>query len=128
MQRIRRGEHGSPLHFNIHTKTGCTQSVQPVALWLSCAAVTGWAQGKVPRDATLRRIADYFGVSVEELTRDQKEKPVEDDGPNTLEEAREILRQRGIRVLLDAEAKDFTPEQIKQIVNFIIFTDEQSEK
>lgn len=33
-----RGEHGSPLHFNIHTKTGCTQSVQPVALWLSCAA------------------------------------------------------------------------------------------
>ena len=38
MRCIRTGEHGSPLHFNIHTKTGCTQSVQPVALWLSCAA------------------------------------------------------------------------------------------
>lgn len=88
-------------------RKGVSPSRAVLDMGLSRAAVTGWAQGKVPRDATLRRIADYFGVSVEELTRDQKEKPVEDDGPNTLEEAREILRQRGIRVLLDAEAKDF---------------------
>lgn len=115
-------------YLRLCNQKGVSASGAALEMGLSRAAVTGWAQGKVPRDATLRRIADYFGVSVEELTRDQKEKPVEDDEPNTLEEAREILRQRGIRVLLDAEAKDFTPEQIKQIVNFIIFTDEQSEK
>ena len=115
-------------YLRLCNQKGVSASGAALEMGLSRAAVTGWAQGKVPRDATLRRIADYFGVSVEELTRDQKEKPAEDDGPNTLEEAREILRQRGIRVLLDAEAKDFTPEQIKQIVNFIIFTDEQSDK
>ena len=115
-------------YLRLCNQKGVSASGAALEMGLSRAAVTGWAQGKVPRDATLRRIADYFGVSVEELTRDQKEKPVEDDGLNTLEEAREILRQRGIRVLLDAEAKDFTPEQIKQIVNFILFTDEQSEK
>ena len=88
-----------------------------------------WKKGATPKIDTLRKLADYLKVDVNDLLDDdQKEKPAEDDGPNTLEEAREILRQRGIRVLLDAEAKDFTPEQIKQIVNFIIFTDEQSEK
>lgn len=115
-------------YLRLCNQKGVSASGAALEMGLSRAAVTGWAQGKVPRDATLRRIADYFGVSVEELTRDQKEKPVEDDGPNTLEEAREILRQSGIRVLLDAEGDNFTPEEIKEIVNFIKFKHEQRDK
>lgn len=34
---------------------------------LSNAAATGWKNGKNPNDITLRRLADYFSVSVEEL-------------------------------------------------------------
>lgn len=115
-------------YLRLCNQKGVSASGAALEMGLSRAAVTGWAQGKVPRDATLRRIADYFGVSVEELTRDQKEKPVEDDEPNTLEEAREILRQSGIRVLLDAEGDNFTPEEIKEIVNFIKFKHEQRDK
>ena len=115
-------------YLRLCNQKGVSASGAALEMGLSRAAVTGWAQGKVPRDATLRRIADYFGVSVEELTRDQKEKPVEDDEPNTLEEAREILRQSGIRVLLDAEGDDFTPEEIKEIMNFIKFKHEQRGK
>lgn len=110
---------------------GTTPTAVMLALGMSRSNVTKWRRGETkPKLDALEKIAEYLGVTVDYLTGkdDQKEKPVEDDGPNTLEEAREILRQRGIRVLLDAEAKDFTPEQIKQIVNFIIFTDEQSEK
>ena len=109
---------------------GTTPTAVMLALGMSRSNVTKWRRGETkPKLDALEKIAEYLGVTVDYLTGkdDQKEKPVEDDGPNTLEEAREILRQRGIRVLLDAEAKDFTPEQIKQIVNFIIFTDEQSE-
>lgn len=115
-------------YLRLCNQKGVSASGAALEMGLSRAAVTGWAQGKVPRDATLRRIADYFGVSVEELTRDQKEKPVEDDEPQTLEEAREVLRQSGIRVLLDAEGDDFTPEEIKEIMNFIKFKHEQRGK
>ena len=40
------------------------------------SVVTRWSKGTEPRQATLQRVADYFGVSVEELTKEaQKEKP-----------------------------------------------------
>ena len=68
-------------YLRLCNQKGVSASGAALEMGLSRAAVTGWAQGKVPRDATLRRIADYFGVSVEELTRDQKEKPAEDDEP-----------------------------------------------
>lgn len=38
------------------------------------SVVTRWRNGTVPRDANLQRIADYFGVPVETLTDEQKEK------------------------------------------------------
>ena len=41
----------------------------PVAkeLGISSGAVTNWKNGAVPQSATLKRIADYFGVSVSYL-------------------------------------------------------------
>lgn len=36
-------------------------------LGLSNATTTGWKQGALPRAATLKKVADYFGVSVEYL-------------------------------------------------------------
>lgn len=37
------------------------------ALGFAQSAATRWKQGSVPRDITLRKIADYFGVSVSYL-------------------------------------------------------------
>lgn len=42
---------------------------------LSNAAPTGWKNGKKPSARTLQRLSSYFGVSVDELTGEQKEKP-----------------------------------------------------
>lgn len=42
------------------------------------SAVTKWSRGSLPRQASLQKIADYFGITVDELTADepeQKEKP-----------------------------------------------------
>lgn len=42
----------------------------------SSGTVTGWKNGAKPRGPVLKRLADYFGVTVEELTgEEQKEKP-----------------------------------------------------
>ncbi|MBO5249018.1 MAG: helix-turn-helix transcriptional regulator [Clostridia bacterium] len=38
------------------------------AIGLAGSAATKWKSGAVPRDPTLRKIADHFGVSVEQLT------------------------------------------------------------
>lgn len=43
------------------------------ALGLSSATATHWRQGSVPRDTTLRLIADYFGITPDDLLRDPKE-------------------------------------------------------
>ena len=40
------------------------------AIGMSNAAATDWKNGSQPRDTALHKIADYFGVSVEELTKD----------------------------------------------------------
>lgn len=42
------------------------------ALGLSTAAATDWKNGCVPRDVTLQKIADYFGVSVDYLLGNEK--------------------------------------------------------
>lgn len=110
---------------------GTTPTAVMIALGMSRSNVTKWKRGETkPKLDALERIAEYLEVSVEYLTGkdEQKEKPAEDDGPKTLNEAREILRQSGIRVLLDAEGNDFTPEEIKEIVNFIKFKHEQRDK
>ena len=44
-------------------------------LGYSSAIATKWKNGAVPRDSTLQKIADYFGITVEDLLRDPAEKP-----------------------------------------------------
>lgn len=108
---------------------GTTPTSVVKAVGLSTGGMAHWKKGATPKIDTLRKLADYLKVDVNDLLDDdQKEKPVEDDEPQTLEEAREVLRQSGIRVLLDAEGDDFTPEEIKEIMNFIKFKHEQRGK
>ncbi len=46
---------------------------------LSNATASGWKNGKRPSAVTKQKLADYFGVTIEELTgEEQKEKPSTD--------------------------------------------------
>ena len=72
-------------------------------LSITSGTVTGWKQGRVPQNATLRKIANYFGVSVDYLLgHEEKEKPAANDGSGLLEKE---LDQELIRLLcqLDSE-------------------------
>lgn len=41
----------------------------------SSGTVTGWKNGAIPRQGVIKRLADYFCVSVSDLIGEQKEKP-----------------------------------------------------
>lgn len=47
------------------------------------SVITRWKNGAVPRQATLQKIASYFGCTLYELTKDfepEKEKPAQESG------------------------------------------------
>lgn len=59
---------------------------------LSNAAASGWKNGKKPSAITKQRLADYFGVSVSELTgEEQKEKPAPSEESELNAHAKAIL-------------------------------------
>lgn len=62
----------------VHDKSPTAVSKE---IGLSNAAASGWKNGKKPSAVTKQKLADYFGVTVEELTgEEQKEKPNALDG------------------------------------------------
>lgn len=57
----------------VHDKSPTSVSKE---IGLSNAAASGWKNGKKPSAVTKQKLADYFGVTVKELTgEEQKEKP-----------------------------------------------------
>ena len=91
----------------------------------------GWSNGtigkwknakKYPGHDKLKTIADFFKITVSELTGEKKEKPAtqKDDELIPYAEYREVLQESGIRVLLDADAK-VSESDLEDIVEFIKF-------
>lgn len=52
---------------------GKTNSEVTRAIGLDPSSCTGWRNGAVPRNGTLKKLADYFGITVEELMGTKKE-------------------------------------------------------
>lgn len=73
-------------------------------------------------DDRLVAISKYLGVSVSELTGEQREKAPTSKGERELPyaERREIMAGTGVSIMLDADAK-LTEEQLDDIINFIQF-------
>lgn len=58
-------------------------SAVAIELKLGKPSVSRWKSGTVPRDATVQKIADYFGVTTSYL-RDEKEPEEQKEPPTTL--------------------------------------------
>ena len=70
---------------------------------LSKTAVNGWKHGRSnPTDATLQKVADYFGCSISELTSEmeQKEKPAPESGLS-LDEIKAAFRGKSFEELTE---------------------------
>ena len=90
------------------------------AIGLSNAVFTAWDENSVPRQATLLRIADYFGVTVDYLLGKEQEKK-----PSETEDLEEI------RVALFGGDTEVTPEmweEVKQFARFVAMKKKQEKK
>ena len=84
----------------VYPNTVCAQ------LGFSKATATKWKSGAVPRDTTLKRIADYFGVTVDYLIgqnqQQEAELPAADAAPiQTAYDNASPEIQTAVRKLLD---------------------------
>lgn len=50
------------------TMRGVSPSIAAEQIGLNRSSVTGWKNGSVPKDSTIQKLADYFGISKTDLT------------------------------------------------------------
>lgn len=55
------------------TKIGKSESAVAKDVGITSKSVTGWKNGALPRNSTLKKLADYFGITVDELMGTKKE-------------------------------------------------------
>jgi transcriptional regulator with XRE-family HTH domain len=83
-------------------------------LGISSGAVTNWKNGAVPQSATLKRIADYFGVSTSYLLG-----VVDDPDPIALIDPSK--KSPPIVEIIDEAMKDLSEEELQDLEKYIDF-------
>lgn len=77
------------------TKSGKSKSEVTEAIGLTAKSCTGWKNGAEPRKGTLKKIADYFGITVEELMGTKKEPAGEGELTEDMKEILEYAQKMG---------------------------------
>lgn len=83
-------------YVDLCTKNGKTPNGAAEEIGISSGSITAWKKGRVPRPQNQKQIADYFGVTVDDLLNEEKENPtsVAADGVDELDkEALDIMHQ-----------------------------------
>lgn len=77
-------------------KQGASPNAVAKSLSIASGTVTKWKNGAMPQNATLKKLADYFGVTVDELLGNDTPAPASPVTTFTPEEQRVILRYRAM--------------------------------
>jgi transcriptional regulator with XRE-family HTH domain len=85
------------------SERGVSPNAVAAELGKSSGSVTAWKNGTVPRETTLRKIADYFGVSVDLLIGREENKIPSANAEGLSEEQARIIEK--IKAL---NAEDFS--------------------
>ena len=101
------------------TNAGKSPSEVAAELSLSNSTTTTWKNGSIPRPKTLRRIAEYFGVTIEYLISDgEKAQSAANDKKEIAAYLQQIKDDPSARMMFDL-AKGATMEEIKATVAFL---------
>ena len=80
-------------------RAGKSLSAVAEEVGLSRTSPNGWKKDKVPRDSTLVKLADYFGVSVDDLLSENENKPAPQTGSEL--NIKELVNSMSREQLLD---------------------------
>lgn len=83
------------------------------------SVVTRWKNGMTPRDANLRKIADYFNVSVNYLLGKEKTSPANLTEDEELMEYLEVLKNRKEMRMLFKLTADASLEDVQKAVAIV---------
>lgn len=101
-------------------KIGKSPGAVAADLGLSNAATTSWKKGSTPKNSTLKRVADYFGVSTEYFQADQPTSNISDvyvvADSETARYLERVRQEYGITFNLDKFA---SLDEIKATVAFL---------
>jgi transcriptional regulator with XRE-family HTH domain len=83
---------------------GISVSKMAVDLKISTTTVTGWKRGANPQSAQVKKIADYFKVSTDELMRETPDEALLADSPDDRADLMGIIKsqQEAIRNLSES--------------------------
>lgn len=101
-------------------KINKSPSLVATEIWLSRASVNGWKKGKKPTDVTTIKIADYFGVPVDELigNSENEKKPLINEDEELTEYLEELKNRPEMRMLFIL-TKGATKEDVERAVRII---------
>ena len=85
---------------------------------LAPATFSCWNEDSVPRQATLLKIADYFGVTVDYLLGKEEEKPP----------AEETASEEEVKVALFGGSEEVTDEMWEEVKNFAEYVKQKYNK
>ena len=89
---------------------------------ISQSTLSDWKKGKItPKSDTMKKIADYFDVSVDYLMTGEEKKVGEKYYLNeeTAQVAQEIFENKELRALVDVQ-RDMEPEDLKALHNMAL--------
>lgn len=104
------------------TERGTTPTEVCHSIGLAGSAATKWKSGAVPRDTTLKKIADYFGVSVDYLLGSEPKEnapAAEAEEADELNELLQELKTRPEMKMLFSLAKGATKEDVELAITII---------
>ena len=101
-------------------KRGVSPNAVAKSLSIASGTVTNWKNGAVPQNATLKKIADYFNVTVDYLLTGKEKAPsTEVEEADELNELLQELKTRPEMRMLFSLAKGATKEDVELAVAII---------
>ncbi len=106
--------------FSLCSQAGISPNAVAKELGIPSGSITAWSRGSVPRNNTLKKIAEHFGVSVDWLLgKSDKEKKPLATADEELAEYLEMLRTRPEMRMLFRVSKDATKADVEKAVAIV---------
>lgn len=102
-------------------KAGISESAAAEAIGIDKSAVTRWRNGATPKNTTIRLVAEYFGVSTEDMIEAGTEDSISIDRTDygdVMEQLEMLHKNPKLRVLLSSGSK-LDAKGIEAVINII---------
>ena len=107
-------------YLRLCNSVGKSPSAVALEIGIEKSTVTRWKQGKSQRDANIRKVADYFGVPVSELTGEKEKAPTQEGERGIDEQNLKVAFFRGADPTLTDEEIDDMWDDAKDLRDLLI--------